>query len=96
MIPEKVIEVAHEGGYQNRVGELITWQEIALDPLFFQALGKALGWPDRTFYTIECVAKEYHVWEETSEITWIYQAHRFYDLILTGGDTEVYWNDLLK
>lgn len=67
--------------------------EIALDPTFWQALGKALGWN-------EFEAKESWKNYATGEVLKVgrdhREAHAFYDLILTGGDTEAYWNELLK
>lgn len=64
-----------------------SWQfeRIALDPLFWQALGKALGWHDGY---VEFAAMGF-----SNE--WKLTAHRFYDLILTGGDTEAYWKEIL-
>jgi hypothetical protein len=71
----------------------VMFAEIALDPSFWQALGKALGWPEKYEWAQtddfgDCI--------ELSEISWIYQADRFYHLILTGGDTEKFWAELLK
>lgn len=43
-----------------------------LDPLFWQALGKALGWKG----------------------AWKHYAHQYFDLLLTGGDTEKFWKEL--
>jgi hypothetical protein len=95
MIPKQAIELAKRRGwkpaeYRHRLhyrtggkngrgttqttSASITEHEIALDPTFWQALGKALGW-----------IKEY----------WWPRAMKFYDLILTGGDTDAYWNELL-
>lgn len=59
---------------------------IALDPTFWQALGKALGWLDVT-------ATKKHVCPDCCE--WMKHAQEFYDLILTGHDTEKFWNDLI-
>jgi len=51
---------------------------ISLDPTFWQALGKALGW------------KEAHD-PTRNDYTWVGHAHRFYDLILTNQDTKEFW-----
>lgn len=56
--------------------------EMALDPLFWQALGKALGWKERT--------KTIHYQ------TWYLYAKEYFHLLLTGGDTEQFFKDLLK
>ena len=51
---------------------------LTADPLFWQALGKALGWkPENGFY-----------WEE--------EALRYFRLVLNGGDTEKFWEELLN
>lgn len=54
MIPKTAIEKAIEGKWKppssvSAEGLLrdFEWQIFALDPLFFQALGKALGWDNR-------------------------------------------------
>lgn len=64
------------------------WQEIALDPTFWQALGKSCGWG-------KC-AQGYHIHICEALNRWQREAHRFYDLILTGGDTEKFWEEILK
>lgn len=58
--------------------ESVGWEEIALDPAFWQALGKQLGWAPMGEATVE-------------KGSWFSYAHGFYDLILTGGDTEKFW-----
>lgn len=66
------------------------WQEVALDPTFWQALGKALGWPKEVNYP----AKE--IYQFRCAATCDFHAHRFYDLVLTGGGTEAFWKELLE
>jgi hypothetical protein len=95
MIPKTAIEKAIEGGWHGfnygeegcwsgcRVPniEKKRWRDIALDPSFWQSLGKALDWyPDA----------------ELIPMSWRSNAIRFYDLILTGGDTEAFWKELLS
>ena len=60
--------------------------QIALDPSFWQSLGKTLGW-EKCAEGCEGDCKV-GVWKK--------KARRFYDLILTGGDTEKFWDELLK
>lgn len=61
------------------------FEEIALDPLFWQALGKVLGWGvyDRAMQ------------EAAEDPDWMLIAHRFYYLILTDTPTDIFWADLL-
>lgn len=88
MIPKEAIEKAIEGGwepYKTRT-TLPNWQITALDPAFWQALGKALGWPS--------VTPGNSVMTQEFPQTWRYHALHFYDLILTGGDTAAFWKSL--
>lgn len=70
--------------------------ELILDPLFWQSLGKALGWK--------------HVCDELNEICkasvdkdvecpyhkqWAYQMHRFIDHLISGRDADSFFKDLL-
>lgn len=55
------------------------WRIPALDPLFWQVLGKALGWVDAAY----------------NPNAWQWNARRYFDLVLTGGDTSKFWKELL-
>jgi hypothetical protein len=59
------------------------WQVTALDPAFFQALGKALGW-NKIGHEVPNLVGD-----------WQWHAKHFYDLILTGGNTVKFWSELL-
>jgi hypothetical protein len=72
-----------KGGYENKP-IWITESDIILDPLFWQALSKALGW------------KEFAGRGEGSYPIWKWQAHRYFDLVLTGGNKEKFWEELLQ
>jgi hypothetical protein len=103
MIPKTVIEKAIEGGWQPNfsaerywppsaieailVKPKFKWRLIALDPTFWQALGKALGGKNWT-------QKEYI--DEREVEAWFANAINFYWLILTNGDTDKFWNELLS
>ncbi len=75
------------------------WTEVALDPTFWQALGKALGWDEDPYR--DPIGT---VWEKTDHKgnsvryldDWNNAALCFYDLILAGGDTEKFWEEILK
>lgn len=99
-IPKEAIEKAIEGKWQpNYLFDMMPatnyfalleedFARIALDPTFWQALGKALGW--RTGMTFADIfdGRELSGWE--------YHAHRFYDLILQGKDTTDFWKEILN
>lgn len=84
-----------EAGWDNaELGKPLS--SVGWDPSFWQCLGKALGWgkhhEDGCWSFLQggkcdCGPKDNE---------WEHQAHRFYDLILTGGDTDAFWDTLLK
>lgn len=95
-IPKEIIEKAIEEGWQpsyvRQYWNYSTPQTgtqqwelfgIALDPIFWQCLGKSLGW-----------FKEWTTRVGRLNIS-IRYAHRFYDLILQGKPTEEFWKQLL-
>lgn len=91
MIPKEAIEKAIEGGWQVedvlQTGNLIVdtkfmHQQATLDPSFWKCLGKAQGWQGKHEPLTDMLVLQAHV-------------HKFIDLILTGGDTEKFWRELL-
>lgn len=90
MIPKQAALKAAEGGWRGFIIEpreradttLSNWRDIALDPTFWQALGKALGWQGK-----------HH--PQTDMLVLQAQVHTLVDLILTEGDTEKFWSSLL-
>ena len=95
----------------SRISDLVAWEEVALDPTFWTSLGKALGWEKKMVVRRGMVIGNFG-WESPDKNIrfygeemgagmdymnpWVYYAHRFYDLILTEGDTEKFWNEILK
>lgn len=86
---EEAIKLAIEkGGYE--VGEyglqtLGQKKLMILDPLFWQALGRALGWASEKIDKerwLELYAKQH--------------ALRYFELKLINGDEKQFWNNLLK
>lgn len=64
---------------------------IILDPLFWQSLGKALGWKEPKFgIAIDRLPNFSY------PKAWLPYAHKYFDLALTDGDTETFWQSLLK
>lgn len=54
--------------------------EIALDPTFWKALGKSLGWSTP---------------EKPNDVRdWLGRAHDFYEFILRGKDTTAFWAEI--
>ena len=89
-----------KGGYKNEIGILDTTlrleQELSLyeqafiiqDPLFWQALGKALGWGFN-------LKKNPFDEDEIGVDRWLAEALNYFHLVLTGGNTEKWWQELL-
>lgn len=118
MIPKRAITNAVAGGWRNQSNapiSLVTgytkdWERVALDPTFWQALGKALGWEEwefvcpkyncHKFYNlpeghhgdIRCPKCDH--WGARGDIGEWY-GEWFCHLILTGNNTEAYWDELL-
>lgn len=104
MIPEKALKSAMDAGWKPEViaenlthhwfgasqNQTISLANTALDATFWQALGKALGWGDYWYNDPETHVKV------NLQKPWLDYAHRFCDLIYTGGDTEKFWDELLK
>jgi hypothetical protein len=66
---------------------IISLAEVALDPAFWRALGKALGWEDDEQGVFRAAYSLY---------MWHFHARTFCDTILTGGDTKKFWDDILN
>ena len=95
-IPPRIIELAIQGGYEpsRRDIDLITGHDpqyhydtscrLILDPLFFQAIGKACGWDeDKNKHTNRGWTYE-----------WLYKAERCLRLILTSSDLSPFWESI--
>jgi hypothetical protein len=80
----EAIKLAIEkGGYEisdQKYAKLMSFPNV-LDPLFWQALGKALGWDD---------------FRAAVPPLWLANALHYHELLLTGGDTEKFWKELIK
>lgn len=95
-IPREAIEKATEGGWlffstpvdlpmvEKAKHEAVHVADIALDPTFWQALGKGVN-VDK-IWDIEVAGKK----------LWMFKAWQFYDLILQGKSTDEFWQELLK
>ena len=106
-IPKEAIEKAIDGGWYNYPSDFNLNDHYvekhdsscmtALDPTFWQSLGKALGWPEEYAIRHKELPKN-SVENFRLEIDKNWQSHAidFYDLILTNGDTEKFWSDLLQ
>ena len=82
MTIEETIQKAYNGGYReakDKAGFVLNGiRNFVLDPLFWQSLGKAMGWG-----TVE---------EGWTEPQWTYKWHHFIDHLIKGGTIEEFFN----
>lgn len=88
---EEAIKRAIEGGWKPKrvVLDQITMrhEEILLDPLFWQALGKAEGWKQEGVISSAKMAKK---------PDWVYQWIKFIEHLAEGKDADSFFKELLK
>lgn len=75
--------------------ETIHHSTITLDPLFWTALGKALGW-GKLFHRDgeECALKSDPV--DFTYKEWQWHAHQYFDIKLTQGNEDEFWKGILN
>ena len=69
-------------------------QELYLthNPLFWQALGKALNWWPHNPTEKDLLVNSINPYTDG----WLYYGRKYFDLLLTGGDTEKFWKEILN
>lgn len=98
MIPTRVIEKVLESGWrtdEKQPAEFFdAYEYYILDPAFWQALGKSCGWHRCTIISNE---NDYPIPHKHSNSCQVYimRAQVFFELILTGGNTEQFWEEIL-
>lgn len=85
---------AKEGRFIEHVD--ISTANLVLDPTFWEALGKSLGWEQEDQNTHRLIQLSGSTYFPVGMRQWYKNAHRFYDLILQGIDTVEFWRELLK
>lgn len=97
---KEAIQKAVEGGYGTMKSQAYCsfGNEIrnclhTSDPLFWQAVGKSLGWGE----TIHCSGQCYGFIDDndTTAPLWKYYWHEFIDHLSEGKDAESFFNELL-
>lgn len=84
MIPKEIIEKAYVGGLDK--GEYTNDSELLLKPIFWQSLGKALGWQEANIYGFKPTPEGRKVWKEH----W----HSFITKLAEGGTPEEFFREL--
>lgn len=76
---------------------ITTTDYTLLDPLFWQALKKALGWPDETINHATILNDDSTAQQlEIKQISWLWYWHRYIDWVAAGKDPELFWKEILK
>lgn len=91
--------------WRNEAGswiEQLLREQLLLDPLFWQALGKSLGWEEHgDEYRLKGYMKMHKDGSVTSDLRsvwegWQYAWHRFIDHLAEGKDAESFFTTLLS
>lgn len=106
---EKAIKLAIEGGYESFLAKAIVKGDLAgayidsilLDPLFWQSLGKSLGWGEKACidHGFSGYFDEYH--NDCGSCMgkvykgWVYIWHKFILHLAYGKDADSFFKDLL-
>lgn len=100
-IGKKYVSVSSQ---QGNTKQLCSFETLFLDPKFWQVLGKALGWGiccDENGHKpfgakLNELCKVRDMCDGLIIEEYLYHAHQYFDLVLTGGDVEAFWQELLK
>lgn len=90
---KNVIELATKGGWSLDLSQVDHYDEVPcdkgflLDPLFWQALGKSLGWREH--------GSSYDLDHFGGKPQWEYEWHNFIDHLIAGGNPEEFFTRLL-
>lgn len=95
---EKYIKIAIENGYSYpwKNEELFSESKgvqryVCLDPLFWQSLGRGLGWKTACYKSLDTDGLE-----KDFQGAWVWYWHRFIDHLAEGKDIESFFNNLLN
>lgn len=106
-IEQAIKEAVEKGGYVNNAyfmlksetNKRLEANTILLDPLFWQALGKARGWGSSFGFIRTSDTGEIESWLESDSAgtvyQWRYYWHRFIDHLASGGDAELFFKELM-
>jgi len=100
-LENNIVVVSNARAFGKATAHKMQLAFIAQDPLFWQALGKALGWSEETMVRYLHIKKventeAYYSTDESHILSqeWLYRSHQYFDLLMTGGDTEKFWKEL--
>lgn len=92
---ETAIKLAIEGGWEDRQFgfdcEIDTWQHTTSDPIFWQCLGKALGWKQPI---IQYAYIDENLRTTSLTVRWQNEMHRFIDHLADGKTPDEFFTNL--
>lgn len=93
---EAILKAIEGGYYQPHYGkeQKVYTNDALLDPTFWQALGKALGWEKYYLYVHPKAESGTHT--HICEKSWLYHWHLYIDHIASDKDPELFWKEILK
>jgi hypothetical protein len=77
----------------NESSFIVLTEKTFLDPQFWQALGRALGWSEVCDLSISC-AHRHEECQRCRGYYWMYQWHCFIQALAEGNTPEVFFNHL--
>lgn len=103
---KEAIRMAYRGGYKPQKLNLkfdweetgvteeyqVDWRSCVVDPLFWQCLGKALGWTVAFKCTVPGCKKDH----KRDLNNWLKTWHHFIDHLANGGNVDEFFNNLLQ
>lgn len=95
MTIKEAIEKAVSAGYKVPAFPKGMVEEVYfLDPLFWQSLGKSLGWKDPKYGTCQCMQGESCEFCNRGNTMWEYHWHRFIDHLAEGKSIESFFEPI--
>ena len=79
----------------NASSFIVPMEETFLDPYFWQALGRALGWSEACDLAITCVHGQ-EEYQSFRRYYWMFQWHRFIQALADGNPPDAFFAHLLS
>lgn len=87
---------AIECGFDYKGGGITLWQQTALRPDFWQALGKACGWEENIMSNYDLLSRPFGKQKNEPVPMSQFYALSFVYLILQGKPTDDFWQEILQ
>ena len=87
---KRLAEVVEEHEGRTSSSTTFSYDEFFLDPLFWQSLGKGLGWEE----TVEIEIPDFPLTPALTATQWKVHWHRFIDALAEGRTSEEFFREL--